>query len=88
MIDDDSPKKKSEKKSEIKKVPPNHALKKDSETVNNVDAKPVNSVDRTNLYPPAKFVNNKRESQVLLDNRKLRDVLYKEVRRPGRSELL
>ena len=33
----------------------------------------------------AKFVNEK-EAHIVLHNKKLRDVLHKELRRPGRSE--
>ncbi|XP_041359584.1 integrator complex subunit 6-like [Gigantopelta aegis] len=91
VIDEDSPPKKSERKSEVVKsevvnsVMPNHTLKQDGEEVNSVHSKLVNSVERTSPYPTTRFTNKKRDSQLLLDNTKLRDVLCKEVRRPGRN---
>ena len=90
MIDDDSPEK-SEKKSEMKNESPKHTVKKDSETLKDMDSKPVNSVHQTTPYTFTKFVNkieSQNESQILIHKRKVLDILYKEVSLPGRGELL
>ena len=90
MIDDDS-QEKNEKKSEMKNESPKHTVKKDSETLKDMDSKPVNSVHHTSPYTFTKMMDNfekELEWQSLTFKRKVLDLLYEEVRKPDTSELL
>ena len=84
-------KRKMKRKAKWKNESPKHTVKKDSETLKDMDSKPVNSAHHTSPYTFTKMMDNfekELEWQSLTFKRKVLDILYEEVRKPDTSELL